>query len=374
MLASQEVARQLPEVVQGLQDRLRRMTASLGRAREALDAWSEDPAAGDEAIERAMAGSPRPFALSLAEPPRSVHEPGSVGPTTVVAADGSTIPIDRFAPLPCYVVNTGYVALPYGVGGEAVLGASAVVGPAPDGDDPDVSAGGLDLLRDVHELEAAAVLAADRAGSGPVVALLDGTLLPWDLDSAQVDAVARTVLRDRTAAVLGLLRRLPGDVAVGAYVSSSRASDVVTSLGLLGDRDEWWPVSDALLFRSLLGDGARSAVFRARSERARRVEDQFASEDQVCFFYLRVHDDIARVELPLWAATAARLGRLHATLVDQCRRCEGYPRALQEAHEQAVVSATDRDLFEVLLEKEAIRAGVHEQTAGKAASKRRRHV
>jgi NurA-like 5'-3' nuclease len=102
------------------------------------------------------------------------------------------------------------------------------------------------------------------------------------------------------------------------------------------------------------------------------VEQLFTAEDEVAFFYLRVEDDIARVELPRWAAAPRRVHLLHATLADQCHRCGGYPRALQEAHEQAVISGTDRDVFEALLEKEAARAGVHGQVAGKAASKRRR--
>lgn len=374
MLAAQEVAKQLPAVVRGLKERLRKMAAGMAQARQVLARWSEDPAAGDEAVDRAMSGSPRPFALSLGEAPASLHPPPALGAVTVVSADGSTIPVDRFAPFPCYVVNTGSVALPYGLDGEPVLETAAAVGPADGGHDPDVSGGGLDLLRDVHELEAATRLAADRAGDGPVVALLDGTLLPWDLDSPQVDPAVRVALRDRTAAALGALRRLPGNVVVGAYVSASRSADVVTSLGQLGEPDDAWPTTDGLLFRELLPDGWRSAVFRARSERGKRVEEQFGVEDQVCFFYFRAGDDIARVELPLWATAAARLSLLHAVLVDQCRRCEGYPRALQEAHERAVVSGADRDLFSVLLEKEAIQAGVHERTAGKAASKRRRHV
>ena len=104
------------------------------------------------------------------------------------------------------------------------------------------------------------------------------------------------------------------------------------------------------------------------------VEEQFPADSQVVFFYLRTGGDIARVELPQWAATPARVARLHATLVDQCARCDGYPRALQEAHEQAVISGADRQQFARLLETEAARQRVFPPSNGKQSSKRRRAV
>ena len=64
--------------------------------------------------------------------------------------------------------------------------------------------------------------------------------------------------------------------------------------------------------------------------------------------------------------------RLHSALVDQCRRCDGYPRALQEAHEQAVISARDREGFERLLERLADGHGARARRNGKQRSKRRR--
>ena len=104
------------------------------------------------------------------------------------------------------------------------------------------------------------------------------------------------------------------------------------------------------------------------------VEQQVPPESQVAFFYLRTGGDVARVELPIWAATPDRVARLHATLIDQCARCDGYPRALQEAHEQAVISGGDRQQFARLLETEAARQRVFAALNGKQSSKRRRAV
>lgn len=374
MLAAEQVAAQLPAVVVELRTRVAGLGPAIEAARSTLRGWSVAPDAADEAIRTAMSGSARPFALRLEVPPEGSHAAPPFEPCVVAATDGSSIPVDRYAPLPCYVVNTGRVALPYGLPGDARLDAEARVGPSEQSPDPDVSTGGLDLLRDVLELESVVELTAERVEQGPVVTLLDGTLLPWDLDSAGLDPTVRTALQQRTQKALSDLRAIGGKTVPGAYISASRAADVATSLACLAGDGGWPALTDAVLFRDALRNGERSSVFRASSERGRRVESLFTADDQVCFFYLRWGDEIARVELPAWAATEKLTGRLHATLLDQLRRGQGYPRALQEAHERAVISESDRQLFSRLLEGVARRAGVRTGLYGKAASKRRRTV
>ena len=162
-------------------------------------------------------------------------------------------------------------------------------------------------------------------------------------------------------------------ICVGAYTSTSRSRDVVTSLrALSGDETTLWPQSDSQYLSTILADGERSAVFRAQSERNRRAEDLFSKAQQACFFYVRIGDDIARVEVPLWAANPERIALLHSTIVDQCARCNGYPRALQEAHEQAVISGGDRQQFSMLLENEARHHRLRTGANNKSMSKRRR--
>lgn len=380
-LRMEQVVPQLPGVVAQYAAQLEAMRAGLTAAESALSAWAADPAGGDEAIRAAMAGSSQPFAVSLEPPGLTQHAP-AFAPVTVVAADGSSIEPDRFAAVQCFVVNTGFVVLPYGNGQEADLGAHSTVGPrAPlaEGEedagveDTGPGAWGVNLLRDVIELETGVRLAEERAASGPTVLLLDGTLLPWDLDSRQVAESTRRELVQRTREALDRLAAAGENLSVGAYISGSRSSDVVNSLRALTRADEaGWPGSDGHLFARRLGEGQRSALFRAESERVRRVEDLFAGQHQVCFFYLRIGDDIARVELPRWAATPGQVARLHATLADQCERCGGYPRALQEAHEQAVISTGDRTAFARLLEAEAARHGLRTPANSKQMSKRRR--
>ncbi len=383
-LRMEHVVEQLPAVIESVRAEMASREAGLAAAGRALDGWNEDLLAGDRAIERVMAGDPRPYATSFREAPGVVRDAPAFGPVTVVAADGSSIEPDRFAPVQCFVVNTGHVVLPYGTPAAPELGAEAWIGPRglpEEGEDHGrEDAGpfswGVNLHRDVSELETASKLAAGC--NGEVVALVDGTLLPWDLDSPRVAEHIRDGLAGVSADALKRLRDEGSRISLGAYVSGSRASDVVTSLRALAGEDAGaWPLCDAPLFARALSNGQRTAVFRSKSQRREQVETLFQLRNvtvDVCFFYVRVGDDIARVELPGWAASDEQVDRLHATILQQCADCGGYPRALQEAHEQAVISMGDRLQFERLLEGEANRQDLFGQSNSKQMSKRRRAI
>lgn len=379
-LRLEQVAGELPSLVRRYREEMEAARSGLDAAGAALGRWQDDPDTGNQLIRDQLGETGLPFALASTEPPGAVFAAPPIAAVTVVAADGSSIEPDRFAPVPCYVTNTGRVVLPYGTAAIPSIGSEARVGPPgrwDEGEDTgeEIAAGGLgvNLVRDVEELEAVESLAHDALADAPVVALRDGTLLPWDLDSRQVAPAIRDEMKRRTRAALDGLRDCGDRISLGAYVSGSRASEVVNSLRALAPATPRWPATDAALFAGLLADGERSALFRSQSGLRSRIEADFR-DHEVWSFYLRVGGDIARVELPGWAAGAEHVGRLHATIVDQCARCGGYPRALQEAHEQAVISMGDRLQFARLLEREALRQGLAAATNGKQLSKRRRAV
>lgn len=370
-LRMDQVLAGLPDVVARYREKLDDLERGVVAAEGAMEGWRHDPEAADARLRAAMADDPSPYALSGGEDPGAAFDAPPFTGATVVAADGSSIDPDRFAAVQCYVISIGEVVLPYHAVGEARLEAKSWVGPHPDDPDPGEGGWAVTLRRDVQELEAAVRLAEGTA-RGATVMLLDGTLLPWDLDATRVPEFLRTEMLGRTDRALQRLHGLGPGVSAGAYVSASRAGNVVMSLRALAGKPAGpWPPSDAPLFARRLRDGQRSALFLSATSRKDSVESQLTGI-QVCFFYLRVGGDIARVELPQWAASPPQLARLHATLVDQCRRCGGYPRALQEAHEQAVISAGDRLQFARQLESEAARQGLTTPGNGKQMSKRRR--
>ncbi len=114
-------------------------------------------------------------------------------------------------------------------------------------------------------------------------------------------------------------------------------------------------------------EGERSGLFLSSS----KISLDRYGEHKVYFFYLNVGREIARVELPEWVARDARLLPLvHSAIFDQCQRGDGYPRALAEAHEKAVIGGADREVFWRLVESTLVGNRLSTKTSEKERSKR----
>ena len=88
-----------------------------------------------------------------------------------------------------------------------------------------------------------------------------------------------------------------------------------------------------------------------------------------------VDNEIARIEIPQWVATDEnRLNLAHTLVLDQCQRGQGYPVALSEAHEQAVVTGADREYFWQLLESSLVAEHLPSLSSAKSQSKRTRWI
>ncbi|MCH7705947.1 MAG: DNA double-strand break repair nuclease NurA, partial [Chloroflexi bacterium] len=125
-------------------------------------------------------------------------------------------------------------------------------------------------------------------------------------------------------------------------------------------------ITDRHLFQRLLSPGERSGVFGSRSS---IVRERYG-EHRVYFFYLHVGEEVARVEVPEWVAQRPDLLDLtHAVLLDQCERGHGYPVAISEAHEQAVVTGSDREEFWQMVDIAMGGTGLSPVRSAKAASK-----
>ena len=333
-------------------------------------------------------------------PAEAVEAPGGVfdAPSTpadfsVVAADGSHIDVNRHLPLRCALINIGGCRLTYGGAPDAEL---FLQDPASPSARQPVEGALMGLVRTVEE--AAALADAVEAGGGlPTLALLDGTLVLWELGGElpprgrYPDYVRERLLDDGLLAVLDRIREasMRRQVAVASYISLPNSSEVVNllRLGLCdldpvghcqmhcralvpGTRrcDAAHGLTDRVIFERTLAPGQRSAVFASRSPVAR---DAYGVH-RVHFFYVNVGEEIGRVEVPAWVAVEpALLSLTHALVVDNARRGAGYPVALQEAHEQAVVTGADREAFRNMVERALEERGLPVYTSQKQRSKRR---
>jgi hypothetical protein len=97
--------------------------------------------------------------------------------------------------------------------------------------------------------------------------------------------------------------------------------------------------ANADIYSERLKEGQRANLFVDRANRE-------LYREHAIHFYLRVGNEIARIEIPQWVANDPQLcDRVHALVYDQAMRGQGYPIALARAHEQAVVKASDRRIF-----------------------------
>jgi hypothetical protein len=247
----------------------------------------------------------------------------------------------------------------------------------------------LGIKRAVEECRRLAELAAGLPAGSPTLALLDGSLIMWSLE-AYPEFVAEVLLDDGFLRYLEDMRKLNEDrrLALASYISFPRSTDVVNALrvalcpyesvdcdrncppGKERECDAVAGVLDQQLFSDLLGEGERSATFISPS----KIQKQYGNH-KVYFFYLKAGDEIARIEVPQWVAADEELLNLtHALVLDQCQRGQGYPVALSEAHEQAVVTGADRAEFWELVESMLVAENMPSPGSAKSFSKRTRWV
>jgi hypothetical protein len=318
---------------------------------------------------------------------------------TVIASDGSHIEVDRHRATRCFLINIGAVAIDYGLRPDARLASyprlysddKDLVFAAPGGGREQAVEGNvLGVKRSVEECRRLVEQASGLRQGRDCLALLDGTLILWGLE-AYPDFVTDVLLDNGLLKCLDAMKKLNDDrrLALASYISFPRSTDVVNVLRLIicpgdiPDCDRDCPpgkdraceavagVRDRDLFIELLGDGERSALFISPS----KIVAERYGEHRVHFFYLRAGDEIARVEVPQWVAESeARLGLAHGLLLDQCRRGRGYPVALSEAHELAVVTGADRGSFWELVESSLIEERLPSPGSAKDLSKRTRWI
>ena len=319
---------------------------------------------------------------------------------SVASVDGSHIDVDRHIPLSCYVVNLGGCVLTYGSDPDAVFFSQPrvayqhddlfLVDPANPANEEMVTGPVLGLMRTVQELERLAQVVEELPGAAPVLALVDGSLVLWGLSGrGHQPFVRRVIIDDRLVAILDRFREAARvrPVCLAAYVSFPRSTEVVNAVRSClcpyelaqcrytcsNSRSARPPCDlsngflDRDLFHALLEPGWRSPVYITNSS----VPRENYGDHQVAFFYLHCGQEIARVEMPQWAAWDERLLSLtHSLILDQCRRGQGYPVAISEAHEQAVISGADRRLFREMVAQLLDRQGVATFTSEKERSKR----
>ncbi len=383
--------------IEGMADELRsRREVREHRLRNALDVMRDFPVEAYE--ERRRRGEFGGAAPEVKEPPDTVHGlPEAPYDHTVAAVDGSHIDVDRHLAARCFLINTGSVALTYGsrpdveLDGRARLYARAdemVIHDPGGGADQRIEGAVLGSKRTAEEMLRLVEVVRSLPGDLPTLALVDGPLVMLGLiGRGYGDFVRRELVEEGFAAALEELGALAAErpLALAGYVSMPGYTEAAAALryavcesGASATRCEAvavpcdrcvGDVQDRTIFAEKLEPGERSGLFGASSG---IIRDHYRGIG-IDFFYVNTGDEIARVEVPSWTSgDEAALALAHSLVIDQAQRGRGYPVALMEAHEKAVINGADRRYFTELVEQALYERDMPVQTSEKALSKRLR--
>ena len=350
---------------------------------------------------------------SLPMEPLATHRAAPQPPPsyTCAAADGSQAEPDRHGHVSYYLINTGAALLRYGDDPFARFYTAprlyyrredlSVIEergedwpPAQQPRSAPIDAEILAMKRSVAEVEDLARLAQDIPDDPPPLLMLDGTLTLFAKSTGE-DAWVVEQLKRHYRAALDRIRAL--DLPVVGFISRSNATWVMDMLqvgvcqrhaescafcstrvdgpekgcGLSDLRDRF--LYDAMLDEPEwppLQPGERSALFQLS---ASLYKDYEANEPAM--FYLNSGREIAQVQVPMWVARRADLvDRVHALVFAQCVNGGGYPTVLTRAHEQAIVTAADRETLDNLVLAQLVKLGVRVPVSEKARSKQVRGI
>jgi hypothetical protein len=311
---------------------------------------------------------------------------------TVVGVDGSQIMPSHHEVHNCYLLNVGFAIITYGAEFPSVLESAPRLHHRPDDLYPLVDRRRVhidelfvSLERTIYELELLSqhALAAQERGL-PVVALYDGSLIPWSVDKMPQSYLDSFLIRIQKC--LKLLQN--SGIPLVGYISHSRSSELVNMLrtyicpydmsncreycASLNEEDfpcsKIWPLTDRQLLTGQLPPSYRSSFCLTQQS----ISKLFDAEQQICFSYLNVGSEIARIECPRWVVENFVLRELACAVVaSQVQKGRGYPVALSEAHNLAVIRAADRERFFELIKRHLVSLGVRQVRVSPKESKKR---
>ncbi len=317
---------------------------------------------------------------------------------TVISSDGSQISPSHHEIAYCYLLNISRVIIHYGQSRHPVLDSLPEVIYRPE----DLyasrqwgirteewmsfkrTAAEAVMLGELGQRTRQAVNSSGQKALNqvPMLALTDGSLIYWFLE--QVPAAARDEILLPVLDAWTDLRK--ARIPVMGYISASRSAEALNFLRLQAcpydtpdcrthcadQRSQlpcqtFSPLRDVTLWTTALSPGDRGPIWKSSADIL-----SCYGENTVYFCYVHVGAEVARVEFPQWMVEDhALLESALSLMLAQVQKGFGYPVALAEAHNQAVVRGGDRTRFFTLLEQQMIRAGLKNVgTSFKEARKR----
>ncbi|PWU00462.1 MAG: hypothetical protein C5B53_04050 [Candidatus Melainabacteria bacterium] len=319
-----------------------------------------------------------PLAVPLEPLAEAIKLPEPEDNITVMAVDGSQIMPSQHEIHSCFLLNIGFVQLAYGTKSPPVLESfphlyhkKEELYPLVDRRRLHIDELYVSLERNLLEFEylIKRISQAKEIGQ-PVLAMLDGSLIPWSSERMPESYQKRYL--ERWSTIMRVFQE--EQVPIVGYISHSRSSELINDLRVstcpyeesrckehCGDLNEEefpcsaiWPVSDRTMLGRILPDDYRTVAFLSGAS----VSRSFPEDMRFCFLYLNLKDEIARIEFPRWILSdKQRFDTALGAVLSQVRKGMGYPVALAEAHHLAVIKGNDRKQFFDLLTRHLVLIG-----------------
>jgi hypothetical protein len=294
-------------------------------------------------------------------------------PYDLIAVDGSQIYPDRHSGISCYVINIGEVIFQYGQEKSVTFTTQPHIFTGNDEEGLDNSVELINGKRQDLELRAGYIKAQEiKSHDRKHLLLFDGSLIFWHLEAKEI-LLKELFLPRYLATLLALYHER---IVCASYISAPKSHELMNVVKTYGsDFDERNQAkiamlnrfTDAWLLHLVLKPYERTTVFKNHA----KISEQYPDAVRPYFFYMHNGTEIGRVEIPAWVAQDEQLvDWIAATILDQCEKGFGYPIALAEAHEQAVIKGPDRDFFYHLLQKMSIDRKHHIAMSQKVIKKR----
>ncbi len=318
--------------------------------------------------------------------------PAAPDTVTVIAVDGSQIMPSHHEVHNCYLLNAGIAVISYGENASSLLESLPRLHHRPEDLYPLVDRRRVhidelfvSLERFLFELEALMEYALNAKSSGaPIVALADGSLIPWSLDKMPIGYQESFFQRMQSS----MQKLQEAGIPLMAYISHSRSSEMINMLRTficpydlsncreycsnLNEEDfpcsRIWPLTDRQLLAGQLPGNFRSSICLT----AQTVSRALDANQQICFSYINFGSEIARIEFPRWVADNGSILDLGlGALAAQVTKGGGYPVSLAEAHHLAVIKGKDREQFFELIARHLSNLGVNRIQVSPKESKKR---
>lgn len=297
-----------------------------------------------------------------------VHNP----PYRVLAVDGSQIYPDRHQGIACYLINIGIAQLNYSDSESSVF-FDSIPYLFSDSSEFELTPDIVNCRRSELEFKVGlerAVQEKKENKASPFLFLCDGSLIFWHLENKE-QALKEYFL---TSYISLLDQFYSQNLLIAGCISLPKSKELVNIIrASLSKKIVEYSESIAIehivdsdILSQFLKPFSRCAIFSHHSP----VVSYYPEHLKPFFTYIDVGQEIVRIEFPAWIArNKDSLTTILQIIIDQCIKGRGYPVALSESHEQAVVKSADREFFYHMLQKISLTNSQHFKISQKSLKK-----